>query len=255
MIKATTPVLEIKTPEIDFPSVQTVNITISKGDLTIVKGNDDIEIDGKIIIVKLTKEEAGIFKNNNISTTISVVFINKNGEKNNAKVAWAKIGSQTESGSENEEIRPEELENYYTKEEIKLKLNEYYTKSEIDSIITGSGGGKFDIYEWVIASNDKWESSGELKWTSYNTSSGSATISLVISVLNDVMTQIFFNTIQGNTQCNVYLNGEEIRSGAPDYSIAPTYNLKLKAGVNNLAISADCGRTRYATFNIVNIGA
>lgn len=93
MLKTTIPTIEIKTTGIDLSLVQTVLITIKQQDYTVIKGNDDIEVDNGIISVSLKQTEYSNLKNGDISISISATGYDGNVYK--VKTEWAKFGSRT----------------------------------------------------------------------------------------------------------------------------------------------------------------
>lgn len=93
MLKTTIPTLEIKTTGIDLSLVQTVLITIKQQDYTVIKSNDDIEVDNGVISVYLKQTEYSKLKSGGISISISATGYD--GDVYVVKTEWAKFGSRT----------------------------------------------------------------------------------------------------------------------------------------------------------------
>lgn len=99
MLKTTTPTFEIKTVGVDLSLIQTIIITIKQHDYTVIKSNDDIEVDNGVISVSLTQAEYSKLKSGDIS--ISVGATAYDGNVYIVKTEWGKFGSRTsyEGGS------------------------------------------------------------------------------------------------------------------------------------------------------------
>lgn len=133
----------------------------------------------------------------------------------------------------------------------------------IKEIFQNVSDGKFNIYEWIVVTNDNWISDGELSWSSRNGSVSDkihkGIISLAISVPVPIMTKIYVRPVNGPV-CSVTLNGnvifeftkEDIDQGNYFNSLKE-YELNLIAGVNNLVVVSDISSSCYLKFNLVNV--
>lgn len=92
MINVATTTLQIKTAGINLPALEALYILIKQTDFQTAKGNDDVEINGDVITVYLTKDEAQHLKTGG-GTRVSVTAVDESQTSFDVKVAWVKIGS------------------------------------------------------------------------------------------------------------------------------------------------------------------
>lgn len=97
MLKSTVPTLEIKTFGTDLALVETIFVSAKTGDFTIVKSNDDIEVDNDVISVSLSQSEATQL-NGEGGANVSIMAVKGDGSVSNVKIVWAKRGSRTDYG-------------------------------------------------------------------------------------------------------------------------------------------------------------
>lgn len=97
MLKTTVPTLEIKTFGTDLALVETIFVSAKAGDMTIVKSNDDIEVDNDVISVSLSRSEA-VQLNGEGGANVSIMAVKGDGSVSNVKIVWAKRGSRTDYG-------------------------------------------------------------------------------------------------------------------------------------------------------------
>lgn len=100
MINTTTTTLQIKTRDANLSAIETIYILIKQSDFQTAKSNDDIEVDGDIITVLLTKDEVQQLKSGG-GTRVSVTAVDKNQASFDVKVAWVKIGSISNRDTDN----------------------------------------------------------------------------------------------------------------------------------------------------------
>ncbi|MCM1235997.1 MAG: hypothetical protein NC489_38390 [Ruminococcus flavefaciens] len=94
MLNIATTTLQIKTTGVNMSDVQTLYITIKQGDSIFAKSNSDIEVDGDVISVALTKEETEKLKSGG-GTRVTITAVDSEGVSADVKVVWVKFGSQS----------------------------------------------------------------------------------------------------------------------------------------------------------------
>ncbi len=103
MLNTAMPTLQIKVMGVDLSTIQTIIITIQNQNLTVSKGNADIEIDNDLISVFLTREEASNFNGGYFNIGIYAVNIDGVDVSDGIKMMWAKRGSVSRTSGESAE--------------------------------------------------------------------------------------------------------------------------------------------------------
>lgn len=117
MLNRATAILQMKIVGIDLSTVQTMTVTMRNMNLTIMKGNSDIEADNDIILISLTQEEARRLNEGQFNITVSATNTNGKDVSDRLKVIWVKRGNISQfSGSSGGSSG--DLSGYYTKPEV-----------------------------------------------------------------------------------------------------------------------------------------
>lgn len=93
MLNVATPILQIKSKGIDLYNIRSMTIIIQSLNVTITKNNDDIEVDGNLILVFLTQLEASSLNSGEFNISILAIDINGNNVSDKIKMIWAKRSS------------------------------------------------------------------------------------------------------------------------------------------------------------------
>ena len=121
MLNRAIAILQMKIAGIDLSTVQTMTVTMRNMNLTIIKGNSDMEADDDILSISLTQEEIRSLNEGQFNIAISATNINGEDLSDRLKVIWVKRGNMPKfSGSSGDSG---------------WDLSGYYTKPEVDALI------------------------------------------------------------------------------------------------------------------------
>lgn len=101
MLNVATPILQIKSKGIDLSNIRSMTIIIQSLNVTITKNNDDIEVDGNLILVFLTQLEASSLNSGEFNISILAIDINGNNVSDKIKMIWAKRSSISSTKNSN----------------------------------------------------------------------------------------------------------------------------------------------------------